>query len=71
MKDPKKLNESDLDAFAIEVERNTKQKKRHTIYQIKNEIAEPFADHRELYKDPDEDELFRYFFGLTGMRKKK
>eukprot|EP01114_Cavostelium_apophysatum_P013868 TRINITY_DN3454_c0_g1_i4.p1 TRINITY_DN3454_c0_g1~~TRINITY_DN3454_c0_g1_i4.p1 ORF type:complete len:1553 (-),score=591.00 TRINITY_DN3454_c0_g1_i4:61-4719(-) len=66
MRKPKKLEEIDLDAFADELERSGKAKKKITLYDIKLEINKPFADEQRFpYRDPEPEELFTMLTGET------
>lgn len=49
MKNPDKLRDLDLDAFAEELERQDYGNKRTTLYDIRNELFEPFKERRPAY----------------------
>jgi hypothetical protein len=53
----------DIDLFSQWLKENMNVQKKYTLYDIKNEINNPFAECRELYKDLDEDTLFDLFTG--------
>lgn len=49
LKNPDKLRDLDLDAFAEELERQDYGNKRTTLYDIRNELFEPFKERRVQY----------------------
>lgn len=49
LKNPDKLRDLDLDAFAEELERQDYGNKRTTLYDIRNELFEPFKERRSKY----------------------
>lgn len=49
LKNPDKLKDLDLDAFAEELERQDYGNKRTTLYDIRNELFEPFKERRSTY----------------------
>ena len=49
LKNPDKLRDLDLDAFAEELERQDYGNKRTTLYDIRNELFEPFKERRSQY----------------------
>jgi hypothetical protein len=49
LKNPDKLRDLDLDAFAEELERQDYGNKRTTLYDIRNELFEPFKERRSPY----------------------
>ena len=65
MRRPDKLDDIDLDAFADELERNGQPKKKTILYDIKQEITDPFKDLRPPYRSPDPNELFVLLTGET------
>ncbi len=46
LKAPEKLRDLDLDAFAEELARQDYGNKRTTLYDIRNELSEPFKERR-------------------------
>ncbi len=65
MKKSDKLDDIDLDAFALELERNGQPRKLNILQDIKQEIKDPFADIRKPYEDPTAAELFTMLTGET------
>jgi transcription elongation factor SPT6 len=63
MEDPKKLEDIDIDLFSQWLMENVNVQKKYTLYDIKNEMNNPFAECRELYRDLDETTLFYLFTG--------
>ena len=49
LRNPDKLRDLDLDAFAEELERQDYGNKRTTLYDIRNELFEPFKERRAPY----------------------
>ncbi len=49
MQAPEKLRDLDLDAFAEELARQEYGNKRTTLYDIRNELSDPFKERRQLY----------------------
>ncbi len=49
LKNPDKLRDLDLDAFAEELERQDYGNKKTTLYDIRNELFEPFKERRVPY----------------------
>ena len=49
LKNPDKLRDLDLDAFAEELERQDYGDKKTTLYDIRNELFEPFKERRSKY----------------------
>ena len=54
LKNPDKLKDLDLDAFAEELERQDYGNKRTTLYDIRNELFEPFKERRLKYTPIDQ-----------------
>jgi transcription elongation factor SPT6 len=65
MRESNKLDDLDLDQFADELERIERPKKKSALYDIKNEMMDPFSDPRNPYRDPDPNELFNIISGET------
>eukprot|EP01090_Pellita_catalonica_P014727 TRINITY_DN3820_c0_g1_i2.p1 TRINITY_DN3820_c0_g1~~TRINITY_DN3820_c0_g1_i2.p1 ORF type:complete len:591 (+),score=109.45 TRINITY_DN3820_c0_g1_i2:405-2177(+) len=57
------LEEIDLDSFADDWERSGRGKKKDTLYDIKDELADPYGDNRVKWRPPNVEELFTM---LTG-----
>ena len=49
MQAPDKLRDLDLDAFAEELARQEYGNKRTTLYDIRNELSEPFKERRQAF----------------------
>ncbi|CAG0922503.1 unnamed protein product [Notodromas monacha] len=61
LESPDRLKDLDLEAFAVELERQGYGNKKITLPDIRVELTNRYADHREEYKSPGEDELFAWF----------
>ncbi|KAG9508769.1 Transcription elongation factor SPT6, partial [Fragariocoptes setiger] len=55
---PEFLRDLDLDAFAMELERQGFGSKRDTLHNVREEFTNPYKDRREEYKSPHPEELF-------------
>jgi transcription elongation factor SPT6 len=66
MRTPDELEGIDLDKFSQLLEENFDSKKKHTLYEIKSELSNPFEDCRESYSDIDHDKLFDLLTGTTN-----
>jgi len=66
MKSPEELDSIDLDKFSDLLEENFESKKKHTLYEIKSELTNPFGDVRESYCDIDHEKLFDLLTGTTN-----
>jgi transcription elongation factor SPT6 len=66
MKTPEELDSIDLDKFSDLLEENFESKKKHTLYEIKSELTNPFGDCREVYCDIDHEKLFDLLTGTTN-----
>ncbi|XP_068145157.1 transcription elongation factor SPT6-like isoform X2 [Drosophila tropicalis] len=58
LESPERLNDLDLDAFALELERRGFGNKNFTLYDIKNELRCLYKDLRTPYAKPSSEELF-------------
>lgn len=55
---PHRLDDLDLNAFALELERQEEGKKGFTLQNIREEIGCRYKDHREPYRPPSQEEIF-------------
>lgn len=58
LESPERLKDLDLDAFAVELERQGFGNKSITLYDIRNELNSRYKDLRPPYKSPSREELF-------------
>jgi transcription elongation factor SPT6 len=65
MQSPEELEGIDLDMFSELIEINFNQKKLHTLYDIKNELIDPYTDHREPYTQMSGEKLFDLLTNTT------
>jgi transcription elongation factor SPT6 len=47
----KKLNELNLDEFAVNMYETNEDRKRHTLHVIREELLKPFAEHRAPFPE--------------------
>ncbi|XP_030381643.1 transcription elongation factor SPT6 [Scaptodrosophila lebanonensis] len=58
LESPERLKDLDLDAFAVELERQGFGSKSITLYDIRNELSSLYKDYRSPYQKPSSEELF-------------
>ncbi|XP_017852674.1 transcription elongation factor SPT6 isoform X2 [Drosophila busckii] len=58
LESPERLKDLDLDAFAVELERQGFGSKSITLYDIRNELSCLYKDYRYAYQKPSAEELF-------------
>ncbi|KAH8293318.1 hypothetical protein KR018_001078 [Drosophila ironensis] len=58
LESPERLKDLDLDAFAVELERQGFGSKSITLYDIRNELSSLYKDYRTPYTKPSAEELF-------------
>ncbi|KAH8387846.1 hypothetical protein KR093_009870 [Drosophila rubida] len=58
LESPERLKDLDLDAFAVELERQGFGSKSITLYDIRNELSSLYKDYRATYMKPSSEELF-------------
>ncbi|TDG44583.1 hypothetical protein AWZ03_008989 [Drosophila navojoa] len=58
LESPERLKDLDLDAFAVELERQGFGSKSITLYDIRNELSCLYKDYRSPYQKPSAEELF-------------
>ncbi|KAH8396371.1 hypothetical protein KR222_009297 [Zaprionus bogoriensis] len=58
LESPERLKDLDLDAFAVELERQGFGSKSITLYDIRNELSSLYRDYRFPYQKPSAEELF-------------
>ncbi|EDW66387.1 transcription elongation factor SPT6 [Drosophila virilis] len=58
LESPERLKDLDLDAFAVELERQGFGSKSITLYDIRNELSCLYKDYRSAYMKPSAEELF-------------
>ncbi|XP_068143543.1 transcription elongation factor SPT6 [Drosophila tropicalis] len=58
LESPERLKDLDLDAFAVELERQGFGSKSITLYDIRNELSCLYKDYRSPYQKPSSEELF-------------
>lgn len=65
LENPEKLKDLDLDAFAVELERQNYGNKKITLYDIRDELFGPYRERRSPYRSLSIEEVFRLLTGET------